>query len=73
MSWSKQLAPRRRDSQSGHSSMAGSSQLEHAWRGKEEGGTCDKRYHIDGVLCCIRYSPCQVAFQSVLRARLHLE
>ena len=39
MSWSKQLAPRRRDSQSGQSSMASSSQLGHAWRGKEEGGT----------------------------------
>ena len=37
--------------------MASSSQLERAWRGKEEGGTCDKRYHRDGVLCCIRYSP----------------
>jgi len=51
MSWSKQLVPRRRDSQSGYSSMASSSQLEHAWRGKEEGGTYDKRYHRDGVLC----------------------
>ena len=71
--WRKQLAHRRRDSQSGHSSMARFPQLEHAWRSREEGGTCDKRYHRDGVLCCIRYSPCRVVFQSVLRARLLLE
>ena len=42
MSWSKQFAPRQQDSQSGRSSMASSSQLERAWRGEEEGGTCDK-------------------------------
>jgi len=73
VSWRKQLAHRRRDSQSGHSLMARFPQLEHAWRSNEEGGTCDKRYHRDGVLCCIRYSPCRVVFQSVLRARLLLE
>ena len=48
-------------------------QLEHAWRGGEEGGTCNKRYHRDDVLCCIRYSLCRVAFQSALRVRVHLE
>ena len=40
-------------------------QLEHAWRGGEEGGTCDKRYHRDGVFCCIQYSPCQVAWKEI--------
>jgi len=42
MGWSKQLAPHRQDSQSGRSSMASSSQLERAWCGEGEGGTCDK-------------------------------
>ena len=73
VSWRKQLAHRRRDSQSGHSSMARFPQLEHAWRSNEEGDTCDERYHRDGVLFCIQYSPCRVVFQSVLRARLLLE
>jgi len=72
VSWRKQLAHRRQDSQSGHSSMARFSQLERAWRSNEESVTCGKRYQRDGVLCCTRYSPCQVVFQSVLHARLLL-
>jgi len=47
--------------------------LEHEWHSNKEGAICDKRYHRDGALCCIRYLHCQVVFQSVLRARLLLE
>ena len=63
--WREHLAHQRQDSQSGHSLVARFPQLEHAWHNDEEGGICDKRYHRDGALCCIRYSPCQVVFQGV--------
>ena len=53
--------------------MARSPQSEHAWRSSKEGATPDKRYHIDGVFSCIRYSPCLVVFQSALLASLLLE
>jgi len=68
--WRGQLAYQRQDSQSGHSLVAGFPQPEHAWRSDKEGAISDKRYHRHGALCCTRYSPCRVVFQSILRVTL---